>query len=90
MATYEDLFIDHFYLVREHADEDIVLIQPAMETNLCVLIMHYDDYETTYWRKKEDPIFEIVEELNDEQVEEYENLFEDEDEEDWEEEDEEE
>ena len=38
--------------------------------------MHHDDDESTFWRKKSDVLFEIVDELTEEQAEEYENLFE--------------
>jgi hypothetical protein len=44
--------------------------------------MHHDDYETSIWRKKNDSIFEIVDELSMDQLDNYDALFEDEDEED--------
>ena len=80
MANYSDLQIERFYLVIENEGEDIVLIQPLLETDNCVLLMHHDDEDTTFWRKKSDYVFEIVDELNDDQLAEYENLFDDEDE----------
>jgi hypothetical protein len=81
MKTYADLNINHFYLVIENEGENIVLVQPILETAECILLEHHDDFETTYWRKKSDEIFEVVEELTDEQVAAYEDLFEDEEEE---------
>ena len=75
MANYSDLQVDNFYLVIENEGEDVVLIQPLLETDNCVLLMHHDDDETTFWRKKHDQLFEIVDELTDEQAEEYERLF---------------
>jgi hypothetical protein len=80
MATYSDLEVNSYYLIQEGDDEDIILVQPLMETNECVLLLQHDDYENTYWRRKDDTVAEIIEELTEEQVEEYENLFEDEDE----------
>lgn len=79
MANYSDLQIDRFYLVVENEGEDVVLIQPLLETDNCVLLMHHDDEDTTFWRKKSDRIFEIIDELNTYQVSEYENLFDNED-----------
>ena len=79
MANYSDLQVDHFYLVIENESEDVVLVQPIMETDNCVLLMHHDDEETTFWRKKSHDLFEIVDELTDEQLAEYEDLFEEDD-----------
>ena len=79
MANYSGLQVDHFYLVIENEGEDVVLVQPIMVTDNCVLLMHHDDEETTFWRKKNDGIFEIVDELTDEQLAEYEELFEEKD-----------
>lgn len=76
MANYSDLLVDNFYLVIENEGEDVVLLQPLLETDNCVLLMHHDDDESTFWRKKSDVLFEIVDELTEEQAEEYENLFE--------------
>ena len=81
MANYSDLQVDSFYLVIENEFEYIVLIQPLLETDNCVLLMHHDDDETTFWRKKSDTLFEIVEELTEAQAEEYQNLFDGDDEE---------
>ena len=53
-----------------------------MHTDNAVLLMHHDDYETSIWRKKNDSIFEIVDELSMDQLDNYDALFEEEDEED--------
>ena len=53
-----------------------------MHTDNAVLLMHHDDYETSIWRKKNDSIFEIVDELSMDKLDNYDALFEDEDEED--------
>ncbi len=85
MATYNDLELDHYYLVQETETAEIMLVQPVMATSQCLLILQIDEVEMTFWRKKVTPVFEIVEELNEEQVAEYESLFEDDnDYEDWE------
>ena len=84
MSTYASLRLNGFYLVREKEAEEIVLVQPIMETASCYLLLHHDDEETTFWRKKADQLAEIIEELTDEQLAEYENLFDD-DEDEWDE-----
>ena len=82
MANFNDLTIGNFYLVAENEGEQIALLEPLMHTDNAVLLMHHDDYETSIWRKKNDSIFEIVDELSMDQLDNYDALFEDEDEED--------
>ena len=81
MKTYADLEVNHFYLIIEKKDEAIELVQPLFATNECILLEQYDDLELNFWRKKSDAIFELVEELTEEQVTEYDELFEEDDEE---------
>jgi hypothetical protein len=84
MATYATLQLNHFYLVIDNQGDDIELIQPCMETNKCVLITHHlDGEENNFWRRKKDNIFELIEELTDEQAMEYNNLFDDDDDDDF-------
>jgi hypothetical protein len=82
MANFNDLTIGNFYLVAENEGEQIALLEPLMHTDNAVLLMHHDDYETSIWRKKNDSIFEIVDELTMDQLDNYDALFEEEDEED--------
>lgn len=82
MATYTNLSLDHYYLIKETEGSEITLVQPVMETERCLLILHVDEIETTIWKKKDDAVFEIIEELTEEQVAEYESLFDDNDD-DW-------
>jgi len=83
MSTYADLTLNSFYLIKESEEDEIQLIQLVMETNECYLVNNRDEFEGTFWRKKDDYIFEIVDELTEEQVAEYEELFEEDDEEEW-------
>lgn len=81
MANYTDLLLDHYYLIREKEGGEITLIQVVLETAKSLLLLEIDEVESTFWKKKDDFVFEIVEELTPEQVAEYEDLFEDEDDE---------
>ena len=76
MSTYAELLPEHFYLLIEIEGEEIVLLQPILETSNCLLLENQDDYGNIYWRKKSDTIFEIVDELSDEQVAIYDDLYE--------------
>lgn len=82
MTNFAALALDGFYLIQETESESISLVEVVMETNNAVLLnWHEDEYEHLSWRKKIDPIFELVDELTDEQVTQYEDLFEEEDDE---------
>lgn len=76
MKNYESLEIGSFYLIIENEGENVSLVEPLMETNNAVLLMHHDDVESTFWRKKADLIFELVDELTEEQLDEYDALVE--------------
>jgi hypothetical protein len=82
MTNFNDLTIGNFYLVVENEGEQIALLEPLMHTDNAVLLMHHDDYETSIWRKKNDAIFEIVDELTIDQLDNYDALFEEEDDDD--------
>jgi len=75
MATYNELEQDGYYLIREKEGADIILVQPLMQTAQCWLLTHIDEIEMTIWKKKDDIIFEIIEQLTDEQVFAYQQLF---------------
>jgi hypothetical protein len=79
MATYGDLLVNGFYLIKQDETDEIILVQPLMETDACLLLLNLDEYENTFWRKKTDALHELVDELTDEQLAEYEILFEDDD-----------
>jgi len=86
MSTYSGLIVGRYYLITEVEWEELILVQPMLETTGAIfLILHDAEEEITYWRKKKDPIYEIFEELTDEEALAYELMFdEDEADEDWE------
>ena len=55
-----------------------------MKTESCVLILIHEDVESIVWKKLNDTIFEIIEELSEEKVEEYDLLFEEDEQDDFE------
>ena len=81
MGNFSDLTLGNFYLVIENEGEQIALLEPLMQTENAVLLMHHDDYETSFWRKKNSSIFEIVDELTEDELDSYDAIFEDNDEE---------
>ena len=81
MATYNDLYPSNYYLIKQNENAGIEMVYIPMVTAKCVLIEYQDDDQTMNWFKKTDSLFEVVEQLTEEQAVIYESLFEDEDEE---------
>lgn len=75
MAIFQDLELDKFYLVKMSENDNIRLVQVAMATEKCVLVYEFGEVDITYWKKKDDYINEVVEELTDESIDEYEALL---------------
>jgi hypothetical protein len=77
MPVFNDLKLDTKYLINEFDGDVLLLVEPIMKTDLCVLILLHEDVETFVWKKLNDDIFDIVEELNEEKSDEYDALYED-------------
>ena len=80
MPVFNDLNLDKKYLINEFDGDNVLLVEPIMKTDFCILVLIHEDIETFVWKKLNDEIFDIVEELSDEHTKEYDSLFEDEDE----------
>jgi len=77
MPVFNDLKLDTKYLINEFDGDVLLMVEPIMKTDLCVLILLHEDVETFVWKKLNDDIFDIVEELNEEKSDEYDALYED-------------
>lgn len=75
MNTYSTLEMDEFYLIREKENSEIILVQTLMETEQCIFLLERGDNERSYWKKKTDVLFEILQQLTEEQIDEYEELW---------------
>jgi len=84
MPVFKDLSIEKKYLINEYDGDNVLLVEPIMKTESCVLILIHEDVESIVWKKLNDTIFEIIEELSEEKVEEYDLLFEEDEEDDFE------
>lgn len=81
MASFGDLQPGNYYVVQEVENTALELVYVPLVTEKCVLIEFQDDDQTLAWYRKSEPLFEIVEQLTEEQAVIYESLFEEEDEE---------
>ena len=84
MPVFNDLSIEKKYLINEYDGDNVLLVEPIMKTESCVLILIHEDVESIVWKKLSDNIFEIIEELSEEIVEEYDLLFEEDEDDDFE------
>lgn len=75
MYSYALLEAGCYYLIQEKEELPIQLIQVTMETDHCVFVTVYGDEEQLTWKKKTDPILDIIELLSDEAVKEWQDLY---------------
>ena len=75
MYSYALLETGCYYLIQEKEDLPIHLIQVTLETDHCLFVTMYGDEEVHIWRKKNDPILDIIELLSDDAVKEWQNLY---------------
>ncbi len=85
MATYSELLPACYYLIQESESSRLELVYVLMVTEKAVLVEYQDEDQTMAWFKKTDTIFEITEQLTEEQAVIFESIFDDEEEEgmDW-------
>lgn len=76
MPIFKDLTVGKKYLINEFDGDQVLLIEPIMVTEFCMLVVLHEDVETVQWKKLNDEIFEIIEELSEEKDQEYKELFE--------------
>jgi len=76
MPIFKDLTVGKKYLINEFDGDQVLLIEPIMVTEFCMLVVLHEDVETVQSKKLNDEIFEIIEELSEEKDQEYEDLFE--------------
>ena len=63
------------YLIQEKEDSPITLIQITVESDHCLYVTMFGDDEAMVWRRKNDPIFDIIELVSDHTVKEWESLY---------------
>ncbi|MBV4355571.1 hypothetical protein [Pinibacter aurantiacus] len=77
MATYADLTLDTYYLIKDSQEDEIELVCAIFETEKCVLLRSFTPEPEDFWKKKSDVIAEVIEEVDDEKISEFENIYDD-------------
>ncbi|MGZ5134673.1 MAG: hypothetical protein ACXWCG_05975 [Flavitalea sp.] len=75
MYSYALLENGCYYLIQEKEDSPIALIQVTVESDHCLYVTMFGDEEAMVWRRKNDPIFDIIELVSEETVKEWETLY---------------
>lgn len=78
MATYADLILDSYYLIKDSPEDEIELVCPVFETEKCVLLRSFTPEPEDFWKKKTDVIAEIIEEVDEDKISEFENIYDEE------------
>lgn len=75
MYSYALLEPGCYYLIQEKEESPVSLIQITVESDHCMFVSNFGDDESMVWKRKTDPIFDIVELLNDSTAKEWETLY---------------
>jgi hypothetical protein len=75
MYSYALLENGCHYLIQEKEDSPITLIQITVESDHCLYVTMFGEDEAMVWRRKNDPIFDIIELVSEHTVKEWESLY---------------
>lgn len=75
MYSYELLEPGCYYLIQEKENSPVTMIKVSLESDHCMYISVYDETETILWKRKTDPVFDIIELLNDSTIKQWESLY---------------
>lgn len=75
MYSYSLLEKGCYYLIQEQQAGPVGLIKVNMETDHCMYVSTYADAEAIVWKKKTDPIYDILELLGDDKVKTWESIY---------------
>lgn len=75
MYSYALLEAGCYYLIQEEEDSPISLVKINVESDHCVFISRYTNEEELEWKRKSDPIHDIIELLSDDKVIQWQNAY---------------
>ena len=75
MYSYELLEPGCYYLIQEEENAPVTLIKVALESDYCMFVSVYGETESVEWKRKSDPIYDIVELLSEQTVKQWESLY---------------
>jgi len=77
MYSYALLEKNCYYLIQEKEEDPISLIKINLETDHCMYVSKFSETTLGEWKRKSDPIFDILELLGDDKVKDWESIYND-------------
>jgi hypothetical protein len=77
MYSYALLEKSCYYLIQETDQLPIHLIKVNLETEQCMFVSRYGEETINEWKKKTDPIFDILELVSDDKIKDWESIYND-------------
>jgi len=75
MYSYALLEPGCYYLVQEKEDDKLTLLQIKVISDHCMYVEKYTDTVLQEWKRKTDPIFDIIELLSDDAIKEWTSAY---------------
>jgi len=75
MPTFGELNPDTYYLIQVDAESDIELVSVILQTKEAVLLRSYLPQTEDFFRYLDEPIFKLIEELDEETAERFNSLY---------------
>jgi len=77
MPTFGDLKPDIYYLIQIDDESDIELVSVLLETKETVLLRSYLPQTEDFFRYLDEPVFKLIEELDEETAERFNSFYQD-------------
>ena len=77
MYSYALLEKNCYYLIQETEESAIGLIKVNLETEQCMYVSKFADEPLNEWKKKDDPIFDILELVSDDKIKDWQTIYND-------------
>lgn len=77
MYSYALLEKNCYYLIQETEQSPVSLIKVNLETEQCMFVSRYAEETLNEWKKKLDPIFDILELVSDDKIKDWESIYND-------------
>ena len=75
MASFGELKLNTYYLIQVDADSDIELVSVILQTKEAVLLRSYLPQAEDFFKYQDEPIFKLVEEVDEETALQLESLY---------------
>ena len=75
MASFGELKLDTYYLIQVDGDSDIELVSVILHTKETVLLRSYLPQAEDFFKYHDEPVFKLVEEVDEETAQQLESLY---------------